>query len=123
MEGFDQEAAAVVMAKLAAYKAESEDTPDVLRWVDRTLIKLASKFGSYQRDNPNSFQLSDSFSLYPQFMFFLRRSPFLQVCISCTRLIMSCHCKGFTPGPQTLAVPVAAPHLPLAQHSYQTHGL
>lgn len=67
------------MAKLAAHKAEYEESFDVLRWVDRTLIKLASKFGSYEKDTPASFRLPDSFSLYPQFMFFLRRSPFLQV--------------------------------------------
>lgn len=69
----------MVMAQLAAFKAEYEESFDVLRWVDRTLIRLAAKVGSFQRDAPDSFQLPDTFSLYPQFMFFLRRSPFLQV--------------------------------------------
>ncbi|KAM8946061.1 protein transport protein Sec23B isoform 3-T3 [Pelodytes ibericus] len=50
---FDQEAAAVLMARLAVYRAETEEGPDVLRWLDRQLIRL--------------------------FMFHLRRSPFLQV--------------------------------------------
>lgn len=77
--GFDQEAAAVVMAQLAAYKAEYEESFDVLRWVDRTLIRLAAKVGSYDKDTPDSFRLPDTFIMYPQFMFFLRRSPFLQV--------------------------------------------
>jgi protein transport protein SEC23 len=36
------------------------------------------KFGEYNRDQPMSFRLSDAFSLYPQFMFHLRRSQFLQ---------------------------------------------
>lgn len=40
--GFDQEAAAVVMARMAVYRAESDDSPDVLRWVDRMLIRLVS---------------------------------------------------------------------------------
>uniref|UniRef100_A0A8C6PF78 Protein transport protein SEC23 n=1 Tax=Nothobranchius furzeri TaxID=105023 RepID=A0A8C6PF78_NOTFU len=50
---FDQEAAAVLMARLGVFRAESEEGPDVLRWLDRQLIRL--------------------------FMFHLRRSPFLQV--------------------------------------------
>ncbi|KAM6206994.1 protein transport protein Sec23B [Sarcoramphus papa] len=76
---FDQEAAAVLMARLGVYRAESEEGPDVLRWLDRQLIRLCQKFGQYNKDDPSSFRLSESFSLYPQFMFHLRRSPFLQV--------------------------------------------
>ncbi|XP_049878126.1 protein transport protein Sec23A isoform X2 [Pectinophora gossypiella] len=77
--GFDQEAAAVVMARLVVYRAELEDGPDVLRWLDRMLIRLCQKFGEYAKDDPNSFRLSENFSLYPQFMYHLRRSQFLQV--------------------------------------------
>ncbi|KAJ2953433.1 hypothetical protein O0L34_g1024 [Tuta absoluta] len=77
--GFDQEAAAVVMARLVVYRAEIEDGPDVLRWLDRMLIRLCQKFGEYAKDDPNSFRLSENFSLYPQFMYHLRRSQFLQV--------------------------------------------
>ena len=43
------------------------------------LIRLVQKFGEYNKDDPTSFRLSENFSLYPQFMFHLRRSPFLQV--------------------------------------------
>uniref|UniRef100_A0A8C2ZQD0 Protein transport protein SEC23 n=1 Tax=Cyclopterus lumpus TaxID=8103 RepID=A0A8C2ZQD0_CYCLU len=50
---FDQEAAAILMARLSVFRAETEEGPDVLRWLDRQLIRL--------------------------FMFHLRRSPFLQV--------------------------------------------
>jgi hypothetical protein len=77
--GFDQEAAAVVMARLAVYKTEHEEVFDILRWLDRMLIRVASKFGDYQKEDPASFRLSSNFSLYPQFMFHLRRSQFLQV--------------------------------------------
>lgn len=38
--GFDQEAAAVLMARMVVYRAESDEGPDVLRWVDRMLIRL-----------------------------------------------------------------------------------
>ncbi|XP_033101131.1 protein transport protein Sec23A-like isoform X1 [Anneissia japonica] len=77
--GFDQEAACVLMARMATYKAENEEGLDVLRWLDRNLIRLCQKFGEYHKDDPNSFQFADNFSLYPQFMFHLRRSQFLQV--------------------------------------------
>ena len=40
--GFDQEAAAVMMARVAVYRAETDDGPDVLRWLDRMLIRLVS---------------------------------------------------------------------------------
>uniref|UniRef100_A0A673M266 Protein transport protein SEC23 n=1 Tax=Sinocyclocheilus rhinocerous TaxID=307959 RepID=A0A673M266_9TELE len=76
---FDQEAAAILMARLAIYRAETEEGPDVLRWLDRQLIRLCQKFGDYHKDDPNSFRFSETFSLYPQFMFHLRRSSFLQV--------------------------------------------
>lgn len=40
--GFDQEAAAVLMSRLAVFRSESDDGSDVLRWVDRMLIRLVS---------------------------------------------------------------------------------
>lgn len=76
---FDQEAAAVLMARIAVFKAEIDDSPDVLRWLDRMLIRLCQKFAEYRKDDPTSFRLSENFNIYPQFMFHLRRSQFLQV--------------------------------------------
>ena len=78
--GFDQEAGPVAVARLASFRASNEnDTPEALRWLDRSLIRLCQKLGEYSKDDPNSFRLSDKFSLFPQFMFHLRRSQFLQV--------------------------------------------
>ena len=37
-----------------------------------------NKFGSFNKDDANSFQLPDHFALFPTFMFHLRRSQFLQ---------------------------------------------
>jgi protein transport protein SEC23 len=82
---FDQEAAAVLMARISTFKAEVDDAPDVLRWLDRMLIRMVNhpnqcqRFANYVKDDMNSFQLAPNFSIYPQFMFHLRRSPFLQV--------------------------------------------
>ena len=41
------------------------------------LIKLTARFAIYKKDDPASFKLSKEFSLFPQFMFYLRRSQFL----------------------------------------------
>jgi protein transport protein SEC23 len=76
--GFDQEAAAVLMARYAVAKTEQEDPLDVLRWVDRMLIRLVAKFADFRKDEPDSFQLNPEFAIFPQFMYHLRRSNFLQ---------------------------------------------
>uniref|UniRef100_H2ZP47 Protein transport protein SEC23 n=1 Tax=Ciona savignyi TaxID=51511 RepID=H2ZP47_CIOSA len=77
--GFDQEASAVLMSRLAIHRSMSDDGTDVLRWLDRMLIRLCQKFGDFQKDAPDTFRFAENFSLYPQFMFHLRRSSFLQV--------------------------------------------
>ncbi|CAK9328539.1 unnamed protein product [Citrullus colocynthis] len=77
--GFDQEAAAAVMARLVSYKMENEAEFDPIRWLDKSLIHLCSRFGDYQKDTPSSFSLSPRFSIFPQFIFHLRRSQFVQV--------------------------------------------
>lgn len=76
---FDQEAAAVLMARIAVFKAETEDSFDILRWLDRMLIRLVNKFADYRKDDPSSFSLHQNFSIYPQFMFHLRRGSLLSV--------------------------------------------
>lgn len=79
VQGFDQETAAVVMARLTSLKMEDEEGFDATRWLDRSLIRLCSRFGDYRKDDPSSFTLNPCFSLFPQFMFNLRRSQFVQV--------------------------------------------
>lgn len=78
-QSFDQEAAAVLMSRIALFKSDQDDGADVLRWIDRMLIKLCQKFADYRKDFEESFRLSPQFSLYPQFIYYLRRSQFLQV--------------------------------------------
>ncbi|GLT73710.1 hypothetical protein SLA2020_455480 [Shorea laevis] len=79
ISGFDQEAAAAVMARLVSFKMEIEAEFDPIRWLDKALIHICSKFGDYQKESPSSFSLSPRFSIYPQFIFHLRRSQFIQV--------------------------------------------
>lgn len=77
--GFDQEGAAALMARYAVFKTKTDYTFDILRWLDRMLIRLVQKFGRYSPDDPSSFRLDNEMVYYPQFMFHLRRSQFLQV--------------------------------------------
>ncbi|XP_039016462.1 protein transport protein SEC23-like isoform X2 [Hibiscus syriacus] len=79
IQGFDQETAAVVMARITSLKMETEEGFDATTWLDRNLIRLCTKFGNYRKDDPSSFTLNPCFSLFPQFMFNLRRSQFVQV--------------------------------------------
>ena len=41
---FDQECAAILMARIAIFRAETDNGHDVLRWLDRMLIKLVITF-------------------------------------------------------------------------------
>jgi hypothetical protein len=43
-QSFDQEAAAVLMARIAMFKGEVNNGPDVVYWLDRMLVKLCSRF-------------------------------------------------------------------------------
>jgi protein transport protein SEC23 len=79
IQGFDQEAAAVLMGRVVSWKMEEEEDFDATRWLDRSLIRLCSRFGDYRKDDPDSFQLRPQLSYYPQFMFNFRRSQFIQV--------------------------------------------
>eukprot|EP00775_Hariotina_reticulata_P005919 gene5919-6159_t len=79
INGFDQETAAAVMARLATHKMETEDDFDPTRFLDRSLIRLCQRFAEYRKDDPASFMLHQNLSYFPQFMFNLRRSQFVQV--------------------------------------------
>eukprot|EP00939_MAST-03C_sp_MAST-3C-sp1_P003211 g3211.t1 len=76
---FDQCAAAALVARLASNRAKKERSAEIMRWLDRSLIRLCSKFAQYEKDKTENFHLPAEFTLYPQFMFHLRRSQFLQV--------------------------------------------
>ncbi|KAE8733414.1 hypothetical protein F3Y22_tig00001293pilonHSYRG00011 [Hibiscus syriacus] len=66
------------MARLVSFKMETEAEFDPIRWLDKALIHICSRFGDYQKDAPSSFSLSPRFSLFPQLVFHLRRSQFFQ---------------------------------------------
>lgn len=78
---FDQESAAVLLARMACYRSDTNEGTgqEILRWLDKSLVRVCQKFGDYHPNSPESFRLKESFSMFPQFLFNLRRSQFIQV--------------------------------------------
>jgi protein transport protein SEC23 len=76
---FDQSVAAVLLARIAIHKTETMALFDVLRWLDRQVIRLVSRFGDYIKDQPESLKLTQKLANFPLFMFHLRRSAYLHV--------------------------------------------
>lgn len=83
VQGFDQEATCIIVGRLGIAKAEIEEPVEVLRWLDKMLIRLVTKFASYKRDDLQSFNMPKEFALYPQFIYHLRRSNFIQT-VACS---------------------------------------
>lgn len=72
IQGFDQEAAAVLMGRVVSHKMETEDDFDATRWLDRSLIRLCRwVLGQVLREGPRGkplwprVVLNDSVPLHP----------------------------------------------------------
>lgn len=78
---FDQDASAVLVARHAVDMLEknNNNVNDVMRCIDRNVIHLVRHFGTYTPEDPSSLRLSSDFTLFPIFMYHLRRSEFLQI--------------------------------------------
>ncbi|CCW63237.1 unnamed protein product [Phytomonas sp. EM1] len=76
---FDQEATAVLLARQAIHNTDNMPLFDVLRWLDRTLVRLVSRFGNYTKNQPSTLRLPQEFVYLPAFIYHLRRSGYLQV--------------------------------------------
>ncbi|KAH9258371.1 hypothetical protein BASA81_003420 [Batrachochytrium salamandrivorans] len=74
---FDQQCAVVCLARVAILRIEEgESSLEVIRFIDRNLIKFCTQFAQFQKENPSSFALNEEFALFPQFLFHLRRGHF-----------------------------------------------
>eukprot|EP00792_Barthelona_sp_PAP020_P010677 TRINITY_DN425_c0_g1_i1.p1 TRINITY_DN425_c0_g1~~TRINITY_DN425_c0_g1_i1.p1 ORF type:complete len:754 (+),score=202.06 TRINITY_DN425_c0_g1_i1:34-2295(+) len=76
--GFDQETAVVLLARLAAQRMREETPRETLIHLDEQLIKFCKYFASYTKGIPESFTLPQTMTLFPQFIFHLRRSDIMQ---------------------------------------------
>lgn len=78
---FDQESASALLARMACYRSDTNEGTgqEILRWLDKSLVRVCQRFGDYHQNSPESFRLKESFQMFPQFLFNLRRSQFIQV--------------------------------------------
>lgn len=78
MQGFDQEAASILLSKQIMFTVYQKDEAiDIIHIIDNKLISLCKRFGEYTVNEPGSFKLPYMFEFIPQFIYHLRRSPFL----------------------------------------------
>lgn len=76
----DQETMAVILARVAVYKSlHGTHYSDLIQWIDNILIKVCKTYGQYVLNDSSSFRLPPQLTYFPQFLYHLRRSPFLQV--------------------------------------------
>ena len=76
-ESFDQDAAIVFLARLCVHRALMEEQQNVRQWLDTNLCKWASYFGNYVKNDQTSFSLPPTMSGFPQYIYHLRRSNFV----------------------------------------------
>lgn len=78
LQGLDQEAAVAALVRQVVWRSHEEEPEDLLRWLDRALIRACKVLGEYQPEQPASFRLAPTAALVPQFLFHLRRSKLMQ---------------------------------------------
>lgn len=76
---FDQQAAAILVAKHSCWRVSHEDSVEVVHSIDGMLIRFCRVFGTYNKGDAASFSLGPNLGFLPQFLFHFRRSPFLAV--------------------------------------------
>ncbi|PSK76589.1 hypothetical protein CJJ07_003612 [Candidozyma auris] len=86
--GFDQEAGFMAIARSSVDKLQTQvfnstktayDHTDVAKHLDKIVVDFCARFGVYRKKQLDSFCLSHKFSFLPQFVYHLRRSPFIRV--------------------------------------------
>ena len=75
--GFDQEAAIMYLSRFCVHKALMEEQKNIRQWLDTGLCKWASYFAQYVRNDITSFSLPEPMRTFPQFIYHLRRSNFI----------------------------------------------
>ncbi|KAM0678704.1 GTPase-activating protein S23, partial [Binucleata daphniae] len=76
--GYDQEAGFILQARLYTFLNKFEEDLDLVRRIDRGLIRFVKRFATYTRENQESVILPNTMLFYPKFIYFLRRSIVVQ---------------------------------------------
>lgn len=77
IEGFDEEAAAVYLARMCVNKMLFEEQKHIRQWLDQTLVKWAQNYANYIKNDESSFSLPAPMKRLPQLVYHLRRSHFV----------------------------------------------
>lgn len=107
--GFDQEAACVLQARMFTFTNKFEEDRDLVRRIDRSLIRFVKKYASFAKEDSSSVILPDTMQFYPQFMYFLRRSVVVQSEANSpdeTSYYRNILCRERTTEAMTIVVPV-----------------
>lgn len=79
IDNFDQEAATVIIARQAIFTVLNDSTVDALRFTNKILIDFLSVFAKYKTGDSKSIIIPMNVNLFPQFIYHLRRSNFIQI--------------------------------------------
>lgn len=74
LSGFDQEAGMVLQARLFTSRKEAEEEIDLIRRIDKLLVRFLKMYASFQPEVPASVSLPASIAYFANFVFFFRRS-------------------------------------------------
>lgn len=74
----DQEAAIACIARIASFKSITMETTDVVYWLNTVLIKFLRRLSRFVKNQPNTLKIPEHISLLPQFIFYFRKSEFVQ---------------------------------------------
>lgn len=78
--GFNERAATVLLARWVAYDSDQQhDTIDLSACLDSHLVTLTKGMAAFTPNAPESVVLPPAFENFPEYVFHLRRSPFLNV--------------------------------------------
>jgi hypothetical protein len=78
--GFNERAAAVLLARWVAYDSDQQhDTSDLTSCLDGHLVSLTKGMATFSPNAPESVALPPAFQNFPEYVFHLRRSPLLDV--------------------------------------------
>ncbi|RNF20675.1 putative protein transport protein Sec23 [Trypanosoma conorhini] len=80
-EAFDQTCAATVLARMVVSILEKHPSKwdDTKRWLDTLLVRFVRRYGNFRPGIPESLRLHPCLSLFPSFLFNLRRSEYFMV--------------------------------------------
>ena len=77
-QSIDQEAAIAAIARISSFKTTLLDTTDVIYWLNTVLIKFLRRISKFTKNKPETLQITENVSLLPQFIFYFRKSEFIQ---------------------------------------------